>query len=228
MGTLDIHIDWKKLTHELGAVFAERAANYDNDGAFVHQNYETLKAHNYFSAMIPQELGGGGVSYTDMCDIIRILAHYCGSTALAFSMHQHLIAATVWKYIHKGEGAPLLQRVVEHQLVLVSTGARDWLESNGEVEKVEGGYLVSARKHFASQSAVGDVAVTSAPFTDEEGNEKVLHFPVPFQAEGVSVLDDWDVMGMRGTGSQTIVFDKVFVPESAIALERPKEGFHMV
>ena len=47
-------------------------------------------------------------------------------------------------------------------------------------------------------------------------------------ANGVSVLDDWDVMGMRATGSQTIVFDQVFVPESAIALERPREGFHPV
>ena len=33
---------------------------------------------------------------------------------------------------------------------------------------------------------------------------------------------------MRGTGSQTIVFEQVFVPEASIALARPQEGFHPV
>jgi len=140
-------------------------------------------------------------------------------------MHQHLIAAAVWKNKHKGLGGEMLQKVADQQLVLVSTGARDWLQSNGSMEKVDGGYLFSATKHFASQSVAGEVAVTSAPFDNKKGKERVLHFSVPLQAEGVSLLDNWDVMGMRATGSESIVFDQVFVPDSAIALERPRHGF---
>jgi alkylation response protein AidB-like acyl-CoA dehydrogenase len=121
------------------------------------------------------------------------MAQYCGSTALALSMHQHLIAATVWKYRRSQGGEPLLKNVAEKQLVLVSTGAGDWLESNGSMIKTDGGYLVSARKHFASQSAVGDILVTSAPLADE-----VLHFPVPMNAQGVTVSNDWRALGMRG------------------------------
>ena len=143
---------WEQLTHDLGKSFAERAAQHDMDGSFVFENYKELKTHKYFSALIPQELGGDGISHAEMCNIIRILAHYCGSTALAFSMHQHLISAAVWKYKQNGASAPMLQKVVEQQLVLVSTGARDWLESNGEMIKTEGGYLLSGKKHFASQS----------------------------------------------------------------------------
>lgn len=229
METLEkITTNWVSLTHTLGKTFAERAAHYDNSGEFVHENYKQLKAHDYFSILIPKEFGGAGLPYSEVCDIIRIMGQYCGSTALAFSMHQHLVAATVWKYIHKGEGGPLLQKVTDHQIVLVSTGARDWLGSNGEMTKVEGGYLVNAKKHFASQSAGGDVAVTSAPFLNKFGESKVLHFAVPFSAEGVKVLDDWDVIGMRGTGSQTIEFNNVFVPDTAIALERPQDEFHPV
>lgn len=122
----------------------------------------------------------------------------------------------------------MLQKVAEHQTVLISTGARDWLGSNGEMEKVEGGYLFSGKKHFASQSAGGNVAVTSAPYCDKKGDWHVLHFAVPMNAEGVNVLDDWNVMGMRGTGSQTIVFDEVFVPQSTITLQRPRDEFHPV
>ncbi|MCB0628162.1 MAG: acyl-CoA dehydrogenase family protein [Saprospiraceae bacterium] len=223
-----IQTDWTTTLHEIGPNFASRAAQSDRDGTFVFENYEELKAHRFFSAMVPEELGGGGMSYPEMCNLIRTMAHYCSSTALAFSMHQHLVAATIWKYKHKDQGAPVLQKVADQQLVLISTGARDWLASNGELEKVEGGYLFSAKKAFASQSIAGDVAVTSAPFLDEDGQWQVKHFSVPMKSEGVEVLDDWKVMGMRATGSQTIQFNRVFVPESAIALTRPQGDYHSV
>jgi len=221
-------ISWEGHLHELGKDFARRAAQADLEGTFVFENYEQLKEHRYFSAMIPEEFGGGGLSHAQMCNLIRIMAHYCSSTALAFSMHQHLVAAAIWKYKHKGEGAATLKNVAKHQLVLVSTGARDWLGSNGEMQKIEGGYLLSAKKHFASQSIGGDIAVTSAPYQDPEKGWQVLHFSVPLNARGVSTLDDWNVMGMRATGSQTIQFEEVFVPDSAIALARPRDEFHPV
>jgi alkylation response protein AidB-like acyl-CoA dehydrogenase len=220
--------DWKEQTRDLSQIFATRAEQHDHEGRFVFENYEDLKAHRYFSAAIPEELGGEGLDHAEICDIIRIMAHACGSTALAFSMHQHLIAASVWKYKYKGEGAAMLQKVANDQLVLISTGARDWLESNGEMSKTEGGFLLSARKHFASQSIAGDITVTSARYHHPEEGWQVLHFSVPMKSKGVSVLDDWDVMGMRATGSQTIVFDQVFVPDSAIVLARPGSGFHPV
>ncbi len=228
METLRTITDFTQLTHTLGQEFAERADKYDHEGKFVTQNYEVLKTHQYFSLLVPQELGGHGLSHAKVCDIIRILAHYCGSTALAFSMHQHLVAAAVWKFRHMGKSEELLRKVAAQQIVLVSTGARDWLSSNGEVQKTDGGYLVSGKKHFASQAAVGDIAITSAPFLTSAGEWKVLHFPISLNAEGVSIVDDWDVMGMRGTASQSIVFDRVFVPDSKVALVRNRDEFHPV
>ena len=162
---------WIEVARGLGEQFAERAEAHDEGDTFVSNNYAALKERRVFSAAIPKELGGGGASHREIADMLRTLAQYCGSTALALSMHQHLIAATVWKYRRGQGGEPMLKNVAEKQLVLVSTGAGDWLESNGSATKTDGGYLVSAHKHFASQSAVGDVLVTSAPFMDE-----VLHF----------------------------------------------------
>jgi acyl-CoA dehydrogenase len=138
-------------------------------------------------------------------------------------MHQHLIAATVWKQRHGQGGEAMLKNVAEKQLVLVSTGAGDWLESNGSTTQTAGGYLVSAQKRFASQSAVGDMLVTSAPFMDE-----VLHFPVPMNGAGVTVLNDWRALGMRGTASHTVKLENVFVPDAAIALRRPRGAYHPV
>jgi len=221
-------IDWMETILKLGKDFSKNARQSDQDGTFVFHNYAELKAIRFFSAMIPEELGGAGIEYSEMCNLIRTIAHFCGSTALAVSMHQHLVAAAVWKYKTKGLSVDLLKKVAKHQLVLISTGARDWLSSNGTLSKTKGGYTLTAKKHFASQSITGDIAITSAPYQNENGEMQVLHFPVPMNSPGVRILDDWDTLGMRGTGSQTIEFKNVFVSEAAIGLARPQDGFHLV
>jgi alkylation response protein AidB-like acyl-CoA dehydrogenase len=215
--------NWIEVAHSLGEKFAGRAEAHDESDGFVSQNYASLKEERVFSAAIPEELGGGGASHREVSDMLRTLAQYCSSTALALSMHQHLVAATVWKYRHGQGGDAMLKNVAEKQLVLVNTGAGDWLASNGSASKTDGGYLVSARKHFASQAPVGDMLVTSAPFMDE-----VLHFPVPMNAPGVTVLNDWRALGMRGTGSHTVKLENVFIPDAAIALRRPRGAYHPV
>lgn len=216
------------LAHELGKEFAKRASQLDQNDQFVDQNYVVLKKHHIFAALIPTRFGGLGQSHSDVANFLRILAQYCGSTALALSMHQHLVGVNVWKHLHGKGGEAVLQRVAKEQIILVSTGARDWLDSNGEVRKVKGGYIVNAYKAFASQSIVGDVFVTSAPYQDPEKGPVVLHFPVPASADGVTVKDSWYTMGMRSTGSHGVAFNEVFVPESAVALVRPQGQPHMV
>ncbi len=216
-----------KIIHDLGPVFADRAAVHDIEGEFVAESYADLKKAGLFAAAIPSELGGGGLSHSEMCEVLRVLAHYCSSTALTFSMHQHLIAATVYKYLKGQPGEALLKKVVDGA-VLVSTGGRDWLESNGSMKRVEGGYLVSARKAFASGSQAGDIFVSSAPYEDPEEGPLVLHFGVPATSEGIHIEDDWNAFGMRGTGSQSIIMEDVFVPDSAIALRRKQGVWHPV
>lgn len=211
---------WSDLIDDLGDKLRTNGKRHDQKDTFVEDNYNLLKKEGILTAIIPESLGGGGVSYKDMCQILIKIAHYCPSTALALSMHQHLLATTIWKYLHEGTGEELLKEVVEKNLILVSTGARDWLYSNGTMTKTDGGYLVSADKHFASQSAIGDVLVTSAPFNDPEKGLQVLHFRVPINSNGVQVLDDWCTLGMRGTGSQTVKLEKVFVPDAAIVMQR--------
>jgi len=219
-------IDLETLARTLGPKFAEGAADRDEHGEFVFDNYKTLKAHKVFSALVPTELGGGGARHSEMCAFIRAIAHNCPSTALAVAMHQHLVAAAVVNFQNGKPGQKLLERVAQGETVLVSTGANDWLESNGSAERVDGGFRVTARKAFGSGSPAGELMITSAPYEDPVDGWQVIHFPVPFSADGVSLADDWDTMGMRATGSHTIILENVFVPEDAIALRRPRGEYH--
>jgi alkylation response protein AidB-like acyl-CoA dehydrogenase len=211
--------------HALGPKFLERAPAHDRDATFVSENYRELKEHRFFSAAVPAELGGGGLTHPEICHLLRELAHYCPATALALSMHTHLIAATVWRHQHGMAGEALLRKVAATELVLVSTGAGDWIDSVGRAEAVAGGYRVSAVKRFCSGAPAGDLLITSAPFEDGQGGQ-VLHFPVSMRAQGVSVRDDWDTLGMRATGSHTVELVDVFVPEESVALKRPRGQWH--
>ena len=87
---------YEARVRELGPAFAARAMNHDETDSFVADNFADLKKARLFSAGIPSELGGGDASYEEMCQLLRMLAGYCGSTALALSMHTHLIAVPAW------------------------------------------------------------------------------------------------------------------------------------
>lgn len=215
---------WLNIIDEIGPQLAKGADERDANDTFVAEHYSVLKECGLISALVPQEFGGGGASYTTMAAILRRLAYHDSSTALALSMHQHLVAAQVFNHLN-GRPAPLLPRVAAEQLVLVSTGARDWMESNGHATRVDGGFRVSARKAFASGSPAGAVAVTSAPYDDPSEGPQVLHFAMPLSAEGVTLDNDWYVHGMRATGSQTIVMEDAFVADGVISLKRPRGGF---
>ena len=217
--------DWVAVARELGPGFAARAAAHDADDSFVAESYVELKDWRVFSAAVPAELGGGGASHAELCAMLQELGHYCGSTALALSMHTHLVAATVWNYRQGRPVEPLLRRVAAEQIVLVSTGASDWLDSSGRAEKVDGGYRVTARKIFGSGSPAGAMMMTSAIYDDPQEGPTVLHFPLPI-GEGVTVLDNWRTLGMRGSGSNDILIEGAFVPDAAIAMRRAPGKWH--
>lgn len=163
-----------------------------------------------------------------MCQFIREIAHHCASTALAFSMHQHPVAAALWNYRNGKPVEKLLRRVADGGLVLVSTGATDWLTSNGTLEPCDGKFRFSARKRFASGSPASDLLITSGRYRDPTEGWQVLHFPLSLRSEGVRIGDDWKAMGMRGTGSNTIILENAFVPLEAVSLRRPMGAFHGV
>src|SRR5262249_29443364 len=202
-------------------------AEHDSSDTFVRENYADLRDGKVFSAGIPAELGGGDASHAELCAMLRILARYCSSTALALAMPTHLVAALVWR--RRWEQAPVepvLRRIAGEELILVSSGGSDWLPSSGKAERVEGGYRVSARKIFSSGSPAGQVLMTSAVLEDPREGPMVLHFPVPLDAPGVTILDNWRTLGMRATGSNDVLFDRVFIPDAAVAARRPAGKWH--
>ncbi|HET7721977.1 MAG TPA: acyl-CoA dehydrogenase family protein [Acidimicrobiales bacterium] len=206
----------------VGEVLAANAARHDAEGSWVEEGYGAVRDAGLLRIAVPEELGGRGATIREVAMVQRELAHHCASTALASAMHQHVCTFQAWRYRRGMPGAEaVLRRIAEEGIVLVSTGGADFTKPRGTATKVDGGYRVSGQKIFGSQSVVGDVLATMFPFDDPEQGKRVLNMSIPTADPGVTVLDNWDTMGMRGTASNDIVIEDVFVPEERVAANRP-------
>lgn len=221
--------DWAALAQTIGQQFAPVDQAADASDNFVAENFAMLRQSGLSAMGVPTELGGGGASYADVCQVLQILGRYCSSTALAFSMHTHQVMVPTWKWRH--EHAPvdgLLRRIVQEHIILLSTGGSDWLDGSGTATHTEGGFLINGRKGFVSGAPAGDLLITSAVYDDPDQGPTVLHFALPMQTIGVTIESTWQAMGMRGTGSHDIVLSNVFVADQSIAVRRPAGQWHPV
>lgn len=208
-----------EMLAEAMPTIARHAARHDAEGTFVDEAYAALKSAGFLAAAVPLELGGGGAGLPEMAWAHHDLALACGSTSLAASMHSHSVVTLAWRY---RRGAPVdktLRRVAAENLVLVSTGGSDHVRPSAVARPAEGGLVVSGRKIFASQSPVGDVLATWAVLEGEQ--PEIVGVSIPMNAPGVEILPTWDAHGMRGTGSNDILLNDVFVPEAAVGARRP-------
>ena len=219
--------DWRSVLAVLGPQLAAEGCRSDMANVYVSANIAALREHGFLELGVPAELGGGSLSRRELADMLRQLAHHCSATALALAMHTHVTATAVWRWKH--QQAPtdgLLRRIASERLQLLSSGGSDWLPGSGDAVKVDGGYRISARKTFASGAPSANLFMTGAVERDTPDGPTVLHFGVPMKAEGVSIVENWDTLGMRGTASHDVIFDNVFVPDAAIAARRKSGPWH--
>ena len=218
---VDSQPDWVARANEIGTDLLPAVGSSDRAGELSVDAFERLLEAGITKALVPTEFGGGGATHAEMAAVLRELGRFDPPTALTLSMHSHVVAFQVWRH-HAGMDASMpLTKVVNDDAVFVSTGASDWVESNGTVEKVDGGFRVNARKAPASGCEVATMAATSFRWDQGDGAPQVIHCMVPCSSDGVTIEKTWDTLGMRATGSHTIVFEDVFVPDAAVAVTRP-------
>lgn len=121
------------IARDLGPIFAQRASEATDEDQFVADNFVLLKSSGLLEAGVPTELGGGGADVDELAAVLQLLGYHCGSTALALSMHTHLVATAAWRWKHQKLAAvePLLKRVATERIQLVSSGGSDWIAGSG-------------------------------------------------------------------------------------------------
>jgi alkylation response protein AidB-like acyl-CoA dehydrogenase len=222
------------LAGRLADTFAERAAEHDRDASFPFENYDDMREAGYLGLTVPEELGGRGASLLELILAQERLAMGDGSTALAANMHVSPIGqlASLWRSSGDEGLADVLRRAADGTLVYASMSAEPGdpilLTSTTVAEKVDGGYRVSGKKIFGTESSVCTEFSTRARYDDPERGPQVLFFRLPRDVEGMTVKQTWDTMGMRGTQSNDFTLENVFVPDDAVFHSYPEGHFDAV
>ncbi len=202
----------------LASEFAARAAVHDRDGSFPFENFNQLSEAGLLALTVPAALGGSGVGALDAARIIGMFGKADPSTALVLSMHyiQHLVMArsTRWpgrlsrKLARETvEGVALINALrVEPDLGSPSRGGLPATIAR----RTETGWRLSGRKIYSTGAPILKWYAVWAK-TDEPA-ARVGLFLVPAGLPGTRIIETWDHLGLRASGSHDIIFDDVVFP----------------
>jgi len=227
-----------ELAESLGPAFAARAAKYDREASFPHENYADLKAAGLLGLCVPEKHGGKGADLKTYALVSATLGKYCGATALTFNMHA---CSTLWPGVLADELDMTPAEKAEHERCksvhfgrVVKDGAlyaQPFSEGSAAAAgrapfgtvaaKVEGGWRLNGKKIFASLSGAADYyGVLCTEDKPVLSMRDTLYMAIPAGAPGFTITGDWDPLGMRGTVSRTLVFKDVLVPDDAQMMPR--------
>ena len=206
-----------QIAQNLAPLFQQRAAQHDRDGSFPHENFADIRAAGLPSLIIPEEFGGWGADLLESVLVMEALGAGDGSTALSFVMHVQVLGA-----VAESRGWPealfaqVCQDAVERGALINAVATEPRLGSpsrgglpdttaepiyaNGASGEPEA-WLINGRKSFASLSPELDYFIVPAALQDGSGH--VARFVIP-RGEHIRIIETWDSLGMRSTGSHDI------------------------
>lgn len=153
------------------------------------------------SVLVPRRFGGSELGLETACDIIRIIAaeDLGAAWVLAFYIGHN------WIHCQFPEEAQ--REIFANGPSPCSAGV---LAPTLKLRAVEGGYRVSGRNGWNSGAPHAQWIMGTGMVVEGDGPKGPISFIVP--VGDVSVIDTWDVQGMRASGSWDVVYDDVFIP----------------
>lgn len=203
-----------------------RADAADRANEICADNYKAMQHSGVAAAFVPEELGGMGLrSMHDWTLLIATLAKGDGSAAIAISMHLSATRglAAIWRANEPGS-APyvraeaFLKNVAQGEMLICSTTTErgtDNLHPLTEAHRHGDGWRVKGAKNFVTMSPLATHVATNVRMRDADGDH-IANVLFPMDTPGVQQQGDWDALGMRASGSQSVTFDDCLVPNDAL------------
>ena len=215
------------------ATFRRRADAHDRASTFPGENIDELRQSGGLAAFVPAELGGLGLdSVHDWACGLERLGRGDASTAIALNMHlgisRNLAGAWHSARARGDEEAEqrnqgLLRAIAAGGLVICATATEagtDFLRPKTTATSIGEGWRIDGRKIFVTMSPVANLLVLNLCVKGDDGDRLGFAF-VPVDTPGLHPQDDWDALGMRASGSQSVVFDDCRVPAGSVQTVGP-------
>ena len=156
---------------------------------------------------------------------IATLARGDGSAAIAISMHLSATRGLAGIYRANLPGSPpherakaFLEAVAKGEMLICSTTTErgnDNLHPLTEAFAHPNGWRINGTKHFVTMSPLATHIATNVRMRDADGDH-IANVLFPMSTPGVVQHDNWDALGMRASGSQSITFNDCIVPKDAL------------
>jgi alkylation response protein AidB-like acyl-CoA dehydrogenase len=175
---------------ELVPVLQANANRTEDERRIAEENITAIEDAGLFTIMQPRRYGGLETDFRTKLEVTRELARGCGSTAWTTSLIN--VCDEVWKDNPGNRIAGVLA-------------------PTGTAEPADGGYRVTGRWEWCTGCLHAQWALLGIPITGDNGQLSDQGFILVPMAE-LTIEDTWFVTGMKGTGSNTVIADNVFVP----------------
>lgn len=195
--------DALRRARELVPALRERAPRAEAARAILPETLRDLNAGGLLRILQPKRRGGMEFDFVAYVDFPCEIARGCASTAwnLAnFAVHHWMLAMYDERAQEEVWGPD--------PDALIASGIAF---PQGRGAKVDGGFMISGRWNFSSGVNLADWNMLAA--TVREGERVVDYRMCLLHKSQYEVIDDWQVLGMRSTGSMTVTAKDVFVPE---------------
>lgn len=204
------------------------ASHYDHTGKFPFEHFKILQDAGYFKLTVPKKYGGEEISLYELLLVQEQLAKGDASTALSVGWHLltflNVRESKTWP---ENIFSELSKRAVQEGSLLniINSERGKGNISRGAIpgttaRKVPGGYIIKGEKSYASLAPILKQFMIIA-YIEEEG---ITGEFLITKNDQVEIINTWDALGMRSTGSHDIILNDVFVPEEALLYrQRPNE-----
>lgn len=218
----------------------ERAAKMDHDGYLDPENIKTLSEAGLLGLVVPEAYGGFGGGLRDWAGAAFAIGTVCPSTALCYFFHNTsasrgtLALAALDAGLFTAEEAPVVRAFSEKLLNLMGRDGK-WMANftSEEVKsekaaitietvakKTEGGWLLNGSKSFGCATGIADLYLVTASLEGVNDSTGLCNFIVRRGAKGERPRQKWDSLGMRGTATEGLVLENVFVADDdALAMQ---------
>jgi alkylation response protein AidB-like acyl-CoA dehydrogenase len=205
---------------QLAAQFAARAAEHDREASFPVENFTALHRAGVLALTIPAGCGGRGASIYDFCLVQEQLGQGCGATALAANMHLYNCGGALPLFTPSFRER-VVRTVLDDGAVIgssVSEPGASLLSPTVVARKVAGGYRVSGRKYFCTLAPVLRYFLFNARLDgwSKPGVSGTVTLAAERGTAGMEIVETWDSMAMRATGSHDIQFSDAFIPDECL------------
>jgi alkylation response protein AidB-like acyl-CoA dehydrogenase len=197
---------------ELVPALRANAEEGERIGALTPATLKAVSDLGVFRLTLPAEYGGTALGARDIAEIVTALGS--GDAAAGW-------LAVVATAVRNSLAFPkqTIDEVFQDALTWegpIVVGASLLSQVVGKARKVDGGWMISGKWTFGSGSRHAAWAMVGVDYTSEDGRPHRAMALMP--REEYRVLDDWHVMGLMGTSSNSIttIGEEGFVPEHRV------------